>query len=54
MAHWPAHGAAYGSGYRPHMQYPLVESYLPGHQPRRDQAGEARATAEQQEVDDAD
>jgi NADH-quinone oxidoreductase subunit I len=24
---------AYGAGYRPHMQYPLVESYLPGHQP---------------------
>lgn len=24
---------AYGAGYRPHMQYPLVESYLP-HQPR--------------------
>lgn len=22
--------AAYGPGYRPHMQYPLVESYLPG------------------------
>ncbi len=21
---------AYGAGYRPHMQYPLVESYLPG------------------------
>ena len=21
--------AAYGSGFRPHMQYPLVESYLP-------------------------
>ena len=25
---------AYGPGYRPHMQYPLVESYLPGHQRR--------------------
>jgi hypothetical protein len=25
--------AAYGAGYRPHMQYPLVESYLP-HQQR--------------------
>jgi NADH-quinone oxidoreductase subunit I len=22
----------YGTGYRPHMQYPLVESYLPDHQ----------------------
>lgn len=22
--------AAYGAGFRPHMQYPLVESYLPG------------------------
>lgn len=26
--------AAYGAGYRPHMQYPLVESYLPTRRPR--------------------
>ena len=32
--------AGYGAGYRPHMQYPLVESYLPGQQPRRGQASE--------------
>ena len=27
--------AAYGAGYRPHMQYPLVESYLPTEHPPR-------------------
>ncbi len=26
---------AYGAGYRPHPRYPLVESYIPGHQPDR-------------------
>jgi NADH-quinone oxidoreductase subunit I len=26
---------AYGVGYRPHMQYPLVESYLPGQRRQR-------------------
>ena len=26
---------AYGAGYRPHMQYPLVESYMPGRHPGR-------------------
>jgi NADH-quinone oxidoreductase subunit I len=32
--------AAYGAGYRPHVQYPLVESYLPGqHQPEPDTSG---------------
>jgi NADH-quinone oxidoreductase subunit I len=30
--------AAYGAGYRPHMQYPLVESYLPGQQPARERS----------------
>ncbi|HEU0167129.1 MAG TPA: NADH-quinone oxidoreductase subunit I [Chloroflexota bacterium] len=32
--------AAYGAGYRPHMQYPLVESYLPDQQPARDRPDE--------------
>lgn len=45
--------AAYGSGYRPHMQYPLVESYLPGQQPGRGEAGEEREIAKPAEVDDA-
>jgi NADH-quinone oxidoreductase subunit I len=33
---------AYGAGYRPHMQYPLVESYLPGRR-RPGAAGEPGA-----------
>lgn len=36
---------AYGPGYRPHMQYPLVESYLPGRQrqPAASELGEERS-----------
>ncbi len=32
--------AAYGAGFRPHMQYPLVESYLPGEGPEEAAAEE--------------
>ena len=38
---------AYGAGYRPHMQYPLVESFLPGErEPRTPRTGRSEAGAD--------
>ena len=41
---------AYGAGYRPHMQYPLVESYLPG----RHRSGASAQPGEERSKDDGD
>jgi len=41
---------AYGAGYRPHMQYPLVESYLPG----RLRSGVTAQPGEERSKDDGD
>jgi NADH-quinone oxidoreductase subunit I len=41
---------AYGAGYRPHMQYPLVESYLPG----RHRSGVTAQPGKERSKDDGD